>query len=122
MGSVVCYGDGSGNFVMQDLPASLQMAPVFTFQKVNHTNNKGNTFLAGGNFFDVIHYEGRYDAMAMSMFSVAGNNEIIDMSQTALKNIKGQVRDLKWIGMSDQRKLLIMGRNNDSMIFIHINN
>ena len=122
LGSVVCYGDGSGNFVMQDLPASLQMAPVFTFQKVNHTNNKGNTFLAGGNFFDVIPYEGRYDAMAMSMFSVAGNNEIIDMSQTALKNIKGQVRDLKWIGMSDQRKLLIMGRNNDSMIFMHINN
>jgi hypothetical protein len=53
LGSVVCYGDGKGNFKMADLPAALQMAPIFSFLKIA-PGAAGDEWLAGGNFFDVL--------------------------------------------------------------------
>ena len=40
MGSVVCYGDGRGNFSINDLPARLQLAPIFSFQKIDASKIK----------------------------------------------------------------------------------
>ncbi len=34
LASAVFYGDGKGNFTINDLPATLQLAPVFSFQKI----------------------------------------------------------------------------------------
>ena len=97
------------------------MAPVFAFQKIYKNENKEQAFVAGGNFFDVIPYEGRYDAQPMSLFSITRDNKIKHIPQQVLSNIKGQVRDLKWIRMNDQRNLLMIARNNDSMIFMQLN-
>ncbi len=122
LGSVICYGDGNGNFDIQDLPATLQMAPVFAFQKAFLNKEKEQAYVAGGNFFDVIPYEGRYDAQPLSIFSITRDNKIKHIPQQDLMNIKGQIRDLKWIRMNDQRNLLMIARNNDSMIFMQLNN
>src|SRR5678810_406881 len=39
LGSVVCYGDGKGNFRIKDLPAELQLSPIFSFEVIGDRHN-----------------------------------------------------------------------------------
>ncbi|HEY9362562.1 MAG TPA: VCBS repeat-containing protein, partial [Chitinophagaceae bacterium] len=115
LGSAVCYGNGKGNFTMQDLPASLQLAPIFSFQKIAAKDN-ANMYLAGGNFFDVIPYEGRYDAQPLELFTINNKNIILNISQQNLWTVKGQVRDLKWLKTANG-EVLTVARNNEPLLF-----
>jgi hypothetical protein len=114
LGSVVCYGDGKGNFKMADLPPALQMAPIFVFRKIG-AGAAGNEWLAGGNFFDVLPYEGRYDAMPLQLFSTNTSSVVTIIPQENLLSVKGQVRDLQWINAGHQ-KLLLVARNNERLM------
>ena len=102
--------DGKGNFTQHDLPPGLQLTPLFSFQRLNNSN----AYFAGGNFFGVIPYEGQYDASALLSFQtdpkgVIVNNKIID--------IKGEVRDLKWLNTAKYGPILLAAKNNDSLAF-----
>ena len=120
LGSIVCYGDGKGSFVMNDLPAQLQLAPVFSFQKIDKGANE-NLYIAGGNFFDVLPYEGRYDAQSLELFSIRSNKKITTVPQQNLSAVKGQVRDIKWINNSSGKTLLV-ARNNEQLLSFKKNN
>ncbi|MBL0356437.1 MAG: VCBS repeat-containing protein [Chitinophagaceae bacterium] len=115
LGSVVCYGDGKGNFIINDLPQQLQLAPIFSFQKIEKTADNSNMYLAGGNFFDVIPYEGRYDAQPLALFTINNKKEVKAVAQQNLSSVKGQVRDMKWISGSSGKTLLV-ARNNDQLM------
>jgi hypothetical protein len=118
LGSAVCYGDGKGNFALNDLPTGIQLAPIFSFQKISPTfNGNQNLYLTGGNFFDVSPYEGRYDAQPMAMFKTDKQNTISYVHQTNLYEVKGQVRDIKWIRTAKYGKVLMVARNNASLLF-----
>jgi hypothetical protein len=112
LASVVCYGDGKGNFGMNDLPAELQLSPIMTFQKMPGSGK--NVYISGGNFFDVIPYEGRYDAQALAVFSAKNDEEISVYPPQSVYQYNGQVRDLKWLN-TKQEKLLLVAGNNDSL-------
>jgi hypothetical protein len=116
LGSAVCYGDGKGNFAINDLPADLQLAPVMSFQKISNTNQE-NKYLAGGNFFDVIPYEGRYDAQPLALFGSSGNN-VNYIHQSNLAEQKGQVRDIKKIHTGKYGDILVVARNNEKLLFL----
>ena len=105
LGSVVAYGNGKGQFEMKNLPAEMQLSPVFSFTKINNTS-----YAAGGNFFDVIPYEGQYDAQALSVFNFNGDS-IVCVPPNKMPSIRGQVRDVRLL---DENKL-ILARNNDSL-------
>ena len=106
-----CFmNDGKGNFTRSDLPADLQLSPIFSFQRAGNTNS----YFAGGNFFGVIPYEGQYDASALQSFStntkgIAANAKIVET--------KGEVRDLKWLHTTKYGDILIAAKNNDSLMF-----
>lgn len=119
LGSAIAFGDGKGNFSLTDLPQELQLAPVFSFQKIKTANGQ-NSYMAGGNFFDVIPYEGRYDAQPLALFSVA-NNKITYVPQPSLFDVKGQVRDIKWINRNQDKKTLLVARNNDRLLYYKAN-
>jgi len=121
LGSVVCYGDGKGNFTISDLPVNLQLAPVFSFEQIETTANAANIYIAGGNFFDVIPYEGRYDAQPAALFSVSNDRKIIAIPQQNLSAVNGQVRDLKWI-TNRNGKTLLVARNNEQLLLFKQNN
>ena len=121
LGSVVCYGNGKGNFKMRELPAELQLAPIFSFEKIKQSAKNENRYIAGGNFFDVIPYEGRYDAQPLALFSANGDINLRYLSQSNLAAVKGQVRDLKWIQAQDG-KMLMVARNNEPLIFLKYKN
>lgn len=120
LGSVVCYGDGKGNFAINDLPAELQLAPIFSFQKMKTVSKDENIYISGGNFFDVIPYEGRYDAQALALFSINKSNIIKLIPQSNLAEVKGQVRDLKWIRTAKNGNTLIVVRNNEGVLFYRV--
>jgi len=117
LGSSVCYGDGKGNFTMKELPAPLQLSPIFSFQKVSKPSSGENMYISGGNFFDVIPYEGRYDAQPLALFSTAKNNTVNYLPQSNFAELKEQVRDLKWLKTAKQGDVLVVAGNNSSLLF-----
>jgi hypothetical protein len=118
LGSMFCLGDGKGDFAIKDLPAELQLAPKFSFQRV-HSAAGENMFISGGNFFDVIPYEGRYDAQPLALFEVKKTGEVRKIHQANLSTLKEQVRDLKWIRTA-KGPALAVASNNSGLLFYRI--
>ena len=111
-----CFmNDGKGNFKRIDLPPELQLAPAFSF--TTNSPDPSNNYLACGNFFGVIPYEGRYDALQPSLFS-NNKNKAEFQYDSELASFTGQVRDAKWINYAKGGKLLIVAGNNQSLVFL----
>jgi len=110
-----CFiNDGKGNFKRIDLPEELQMAPIMSFATYN---DEAQTFLAVGNFYGVTPYEGRYDALLPTIFSFNKGKPVID-NKIDLLNVNGEMRDAKWLNAANGNKLLMLARNNDSLVFL----
>jgi hypothetical protein len=109
-----CFiNDGKGNFTRIDLPDELQLAPVMSFSKATAPGS----FIAGGNFYGTIPYEGRYDALLPAEFSF---NKAMGSFATAftIQNFDGEIRDIKWITTTANKRLLLFARNNKELIFL----
>ena len=115
MGSCSFINDGKGNFNMQELPNAMQTAPVFAFNAV--PGEKQNSYVAAGNFYGVIPYEGRYDALHPTLFTY-NNASALFLTQSVLPAIDGEVRDAKWLNGAGGQKLLLLARNNNKIIFL----
>ena len=110
--STSCFiNDGKGNFKQVILPDVLQEAPVFSFAPAGNDN-----FIASGNFYGVIPYEGRYDALLPTLFSY---NKTAGNFQTGYQvtDFSGEARDAKWIRTAGGGKTLVLARNNASLLF-----
>ena len=110
-----CFiNNGKGSFKRMDLPDELQLAPVMSFIPYY---DKPGTYLASGNFYGVIPYEGRYDALLPTLFSFDNYKGKFNVV-TDIPDINGEMRDAKWLNYSGGKKLLVLARNNDSLIFL----
>ncbi len=117
LGSAVCYGDGKGNFDMKNLPAELQISPIFTFQKMQNNQGSSKKYLFGGNFFGVLPYEGRYDAQALGLFEMTKNKEIKFLQHANFSKLNCEIRDLKWLKINKNNAVLTIGQNNGKLLF-----
>ncbi|HCL83030.1 MAG TPA: hypothetical protein DIC22_03600 [Chitinophagaceae bacterium] len=114
-----CFiNDGRGNFRRMDLPDELQLAPVFSFAPVQTNGTAG--YIAGGNFYGVVPYEGRYDALYPAIFSFDQNQSQFKLA-SILPAVRGELRDAKWLNATGGDRLLVLARNNDSLIFLKPN-
>jgi enediyne biosynthesis protein E4 len=109
--SAVLWND-NGKLNLQPLPSFLQTAPIFSFAPITD-HNKNKQFLAGGNFYDVLPYEGRYDAMLPTLFtirqrSIISNGNILQ---------KGCVRHISPIRLQNKTAMLL-AKNNESLTII----
>ena len=117
-----CFiNDGKGNlpagqagFNRIDLPDELQLAPVMSFVPYY---DKPETFLASGNFYGVTPYEGRYDALLPTLFSF-GRNGQRPAELATVQNIDGEMRDAKWLNYAGGKKILVLARNNNELVFL----
>lgn len=109
-----CFiNDGKGNFKRMDLPDELQLAPVMSF-----TNGlQPGELMAAGNFYGVIPYEGRYDALLPTQFSFSSKTGAFEI-HTGIRNAVGETRDMKWLQAGGNRKILLLARNNDKPVFL----
>ncbi len=99
-----CFiNDGKGNFTRTDLPDALQQAPIFSFAPISACPEQG--WLASGNFYGVVPYEGRYDAFYPTFFSLPGQASVFQ-PPSVLPEISGEVRDAKWLNTA-KGKILV---------------
>jgi hypothetical protein len=107
-----CFiNDGHGNFKKIPLPVELQLAPIYSF-----VPGFNNSYIAMGNLYGVIPYEGRYDALQPAQFSFASNG-IPATIPTFNLPIDGEVRDAQWLQSVNKKQVLVVGRNNQSLLF-----
>lgn len=111
LASSAFINNGDGQFSRVDLPATLQRAPIFSF--LPYMNTSG-TYIAGGNFYGVTPYEGRYDAQIPVVFKY--QNKQFQTLQTIPSATK-ELRDLKWIKTKQNQFVLAIANNNDSLQF-----
>ena len=110
--SSTCFiNDGKGNFKAIVLPNELQLAPVFSFATINK-----NEYLAGGNFYGVIPYEGRYDALLPTTFTF-NKDENNFYTGNQVKDFSGELRDAKWIKSGADKRVLVLAKNNAPLLF-----
>ncbi len=112
LASVVCYGDGKGNFKMEALPLEFQKSPINVITK---SKNK-NEYLFGGNMFYCTPQEGQYDAQPLTLGKFS-SSQINILPQQNLSLLKGSVKDLKWITIKGYGKVLIVAQNNKPLKF-----
>lgn len=105
----VFVNDGKGGFTRKDLIKELQYAPVMSFADAG-----SNNWLAGGNFYGVTPYEGRYDALYPTFFNWSKQEAAV---QALLPGIKGEVRDIKSI-KTKNGTILVVARNNQPLLFL----
>lgn len=113
LGNSCFINDGKGNFTRMDLPEELQLAPVFSF--VPSSDRKG-TYLAAGNFYGVIPYEGRYDALLPTIFSFSKETAGFKI-ESNLPVLDGEARDARWLNYFNGSKILVIARNNKELLF-----
>ncbi|RYY98482.1 MAG: RNA-binding protein [Chitinophagaceae bacterium] len=119
MESAVLYGDGQGNFTMKPLPVALQQAPIFAFGKIPGAD-RGNTYLGGGNFYNTIPYEGRYDAGALALFGTGAGGSLRALPDSGLAALNGEVRDIKLLRAAGGTALVAVARNNETLLFYRV--
>lgn len=106
--------DTKGGFIQHSLPKQLQLAPVFSFTSLS--NGKLPLYLACGNFYGVIPYEGQYDGLYPTAFSI--DKQLVSVSkENSFNELVGEFRDAKWIMGKDGKKILMISRNNNSLLF-----
>lgn len=109
-----CFiNDGKGNYKSMVLPDALQLAPVMSFAPAG----KNNLNIAGGNFYGVIPYEGRYDALFPTFFSY-DKPKTNFTEQSIMPAVNGEVRDIKWLNAAGGRKIMVIARNNNGLVFL----
>jgi enediyne biosynthesis protein E4 len=108
MSSSAFINDGKGNFSRKDLNKEVQLSPVMSFASA------GTHLIAGGNFYGVIPYEGRYDALFPAVFSPEGK------IMGSIKTLNGEVRDIKWLNTTNG-KIMMIARNNQPLLFFKPN-
>ena len=114
-----CFiNDGKGNFKRLDLPDEFQLAPVFSFAP--SFSNQSRSFIAGGNFYGVIPFEGRYDALLPTqlLFSKTTNNF---QTGSSIPAITGEIRDIKRIKSVNGKELMVIARNSNGLLFFNKN-
>jgi hypothetical protein len=113
LGSAVFLNDGKGGFVKKELPAEMQLAPIFCFAEMPG----GGGWLAAGNFYGVQPFEGRYDALNPSVFRFDKRRDTV-VFESALPSVEGECRDAKWVSVKGGGRLLVLARNNAGLVFL----
>ena len=111
LSSSVFINDGKGMFKRYNLNDELQLSPVMSFTAMGSKAG----YIAAGNFYGVIPFEGRYDALYPTLFSFDGTTASLYATMPA---IRGEVRDMKWIIVKGGTKILVIARNNEPLIFL----
>jgi hypothetical protein len=117
LGSSVFINQGNATFERKDLPAALQLSPIFSFSPME---NKPGSYIAAGNFYGVIPYEGRYDAQIPTVFNYNASQKKIEVG-AQFNKITSEVRDVKWLRGVGNSKIMVVASNNSGLQFLKMN-
>ncbi|MDM9631412.1 VCBS repeat-containing protein [Robiginitalea aurantiaca] len=95
-----------GTFEFSPFPTVMQVAPVMSFLSYDFDGDGKTEVLAGGNYFGVKPYQGRFDAFPGALIS--GETEILPGNQIGLDFMNKSVRHMSVIEMNNQAHLLVV--------------
>jgi len=103
---------------VEKLPEQLQWFPVFAWAVFDFNRDGQKDILAGGNFYGVIPYEGRYDAgLGQVLLQKEKSWVALSPLQSGLI-LNGEIRDIQVCKTLGKQNLYLIARNNDSLIAI----
>ncbi|MEM7085061.1 MAG: FG-GAP-like repeat-containing protein [Bacteroidota bacterium] len=106
----------TGNtFIFEAFPLELQTAPIKAFVKYDFNGDGKESVLAGGNYFGVIPFHGRFDSFSGAM--IDSETKITLGNQLGLEMEHKSVRHLKIIEQNNQAYLLIVYNNEAAQIY-----
>ncbi len=122
LNSVVLKNNGTGDFSVQDLPIESQFSTIESLLIEDINGDNYYDILIGGNFHHYHPALGRQDASYgwVLMGGSTGHYEVAYPTESNFL-IRGQVRDLKLLNLSDKGKGILIGRNNDSLKLMRLN-
>jgi enediyne biosynthesis protein E4 len=108
----------NGRFNLLPLPVELQTAPLFSIQPIKHGN--GQYFIAGGNFYGTQPYEGRYDALPLTIFDLMQEGGYIKMKQMQFVYLPGEVSDIRILRAREGNSYYLVARNDEPLVALQI--
>jgi hypothetical protein len=114
-----CLLRNTGNkYTIERMPDAIQRFPVFAWWVADFNRDGKKDILAAGNFYGVSPYEGRYDA-GYGQVLINKNSTWATPSPLELGlMLSGEVRSIRQLRTANNQWLLLVARNNDSLIII----
>jgi hypothetical protein len=108
-----------GNFTFVPFQTKLQVSPITAFLKFDFDNDGKSEVLAGGNYFGVKPFHGRFDSFSGAL--IKNENNIILGHKIGLDFTQKSVRQLNIIQLKNKSYLLVT-INNDMAQVYELNN
>ena len=103
------------SFIFTAFPEEMQTAPIMAFERFDFNGNSDESVLAGGNYFGVIPFHGRFDSFPGAL--IENEWEIKSAFSVGLDLSLKSVRHLKVIHHNDQPYLLVINNNADADVY-----
>ncbi len=103
------------SFIFTAFPEMLQTAPIMAFERFDFNGDGNESVLAGGNYFGVIPFHGRYDSFPGAL--IDSETEIKSAYTMDLDLSLKSVRHLKVIHHKNQPYLLVINNNDDADVY-----
>lgn len=116
--NTVFINDGNLNFKTVVMPWQAQLTSYKTAAVINANNDSLPDILLGGNYYDNNIQMGRYDADYGTVLINKGNGNFTDESVNGI-TVRGQVRSIQPLKLSNGKKAYVLARNNDSTLVIN---
>ncbi len=108
----------NGKFIFKQFEAELQVAPITEFLEFDFNNDGNQEVLAGGNYFGLTPYHGRFDAFPGAI--ITSNGQIKSGGETGLNFTQKEVRAMNLVNFRGQNYLMV-NFNDKAPSFYKIN-
>ncbi|MBT8209668.1 MAG: VCBS repeat-containing protein, partial [Eudoraea sp.] len=108
-----------GTFAFSAFPEELQLAPITAFLAYDFNQDGKEEVLAGGNYFGVKPYHGRFGSFSGAM--IAGKNDVILGHEIGMDLSQKSVRHLNIIHLQNQPYVLVTYNNNKAEVYQLLN-
>ncbi len=117
LSSVLLTNNQKGGFTISKLPYESQWSSINTFIADDLNGDGKKDILSGGNFFNTLPYEGRYDAGALNVLFQQSNGSLQWLPPVRYGiSISGEVRDIKPIQLAGHATGYLFALNNDKIL------
>ena len=103
------------NLLLFPSPTKLQVSPITSFLSFDFDKDGENDLLAGGNYFGIQPFHGRFDAFAGAL--IKNENEIYLGNQIGLDMSGKSVRHLNIIQLQNKPYLLVTINNDMAQVY-----
>ncbi|HEX5150693.1 MAG TPA: VCBS repeat-containing protein [Parafilimonas sp.] len=119
--NTIFINDGKMNFKPLAMPMQAQLSPYRTAAVIDANGDTLPDILLGGNYYDNNIQMGRYDADYGTILVNKGGDQFAAERLNGVI-VKGQVRSIKPVRLTNNKQAFVFARNNDSTLVIDFEN